>query len=98
VQDFTSRGLSVPSDRLLALAGAAARYSNAVTGRYLEGLWERALGWDLLWSVVAGSDGAVTPSLVNRSSRRVSWSWASVGGEVTWEALSSGAMVSYDAF
>ncbi|KAM0252553.1 hypothetical protein ACHAQJ_007685 [Trichoderma viride] len=70
---YTLRNISVPSDKLPALAAVAEQFSIVSNDQYLAGLWRRTILSDLLWTS-------------NRSSPRPaeycapSWSWASVDG------------------
>lgn len=76
VRDYTRRFLTVPSDKLPAIAGVADLYSQFFNTRYLAGLWESALLEELMWCSVRTD---ISRPLARRAP---SWSWASVDGEV----------------
>jgi Heterokaryon incompatibility protein (HET) len=76
VQDFTTRKLSVASDRPLANSGLAGRYGKIIGGKYLAGLWERNLVNGLLWRRASSFKGP--------RQRSPSWSWTSIDGKVDW--------------
>lgn len=70
VAKYSHRALTLPQDRLIALAGVAARFAlrQDTPSRYLAGLWEDSLPQNLLWQTFASvsSNGYIAPS----------WSWA----------------------
>ncbi|KAK4109133.1 HET-domain-containing protein [Canariomyces notabilis] len=80
VQEFSSRKLSFPQDRLPAISAIAAKYSEAGIGRYLAELWESTLARDLLW----GKYGGLKEGSRDQPAGFPSWSWASLGGPVRW--------------
>ncbi|KAK5687128.1 hypothetical protein LTS10_001265 [Elasticomyces elasticus] len=53
VEEYTSRRLTVPSDRLPALSGIASTLNRKREQKYLGGLWAHHLPKNLLWSVVS---------------------------------------------
>lgn len=75
VEQYSSRQLSHPSDKLIALSGMASKFE-AKMGRYVAGIWiDRDLAWNLSWRV----DGTT-----ERYSSYVAptWSWASISGSI----------------
>ncbi|KJX98682.1 hypothetical protein TI39_contig397g00015 [Zymoseptoria brevis] len=87
VKSYTSRQLTFPSDKLVALSGIAAKSPQASHGaRYLAGLWDESLLLDLLWQPMPG---ASKDPLAYASTEQAapSWSWASVDRGVTYDAL-----------
>lgn len=93
VEDYTSRALTSPADRLRAIAGLASRFQGVFRNyEYKAGLWHGSsksgnksfLLHQLLWEQ---SDSAI-----NTAGRRPnpidpcapSWSWASVSTQVSW--------------
>jgi hypothetical protein len=85
VMHFTGRELSFTSDRLPAISGLAGLMHQRTSKRYLAGLWSFDMDYEMLWfsdHKKAGSD------LIQRYSEqetpRVSWSWASVTGPVSY--------------
>ncbi|KAI0658246.1 hypothetical protein C8Q70DRAFT_1055239 [Cubamyces menziesii] len=74
VEDYSTRALSYPEDKLVACAGIAEAFGRALGSKteYLAGLWRDSLLWDLLWTVAPFSR-----SLDRRGDARApSWSWA----------------------
>ncbi|KAK0669214.1 heterokaryon incompatibility protein-domain-containing protein [Cercophora samala] len=77
VEDYSKRGLTVPSDRLPALSGLASKVATGLcpyTG-YLAGLWTRNLARDLLWHTNKNDRGTRPEQYLAPT-----WSWASVQG------------------
>lgn len=85
VSDFTSRKLTVESDRLPALSGVAHRMQDRRGDRYVAGLWEEDIRTGLMW-YVDNDDGAQN-SLVPASKRAPTWSWASCDKHVSFPTL-----------
>ncbi|RYP37982.1 hypothetical protein DL767_002710 [Monosporascus sp. MG133] len=75
VEAYTTRSLSVPGDRCLAISGLADRIAPILKTRYVAGHWEKFLPADLLWRVE-------TPQPKPRAYQGPSWSWTSVNGSV----------------
>ncbi|KAI1296211.1 hypothetical protein F5Y03DRAFT_398893 [Xylaria venustula] len=82
VQDYTSRNLKEPKDRLPALSALASKYSMRLNGTYLAGHWRRDLVDSLFWR----------PERPARSieGRAPSWSWVSIEGGVFFHNHQSG--------
>ncbi|KAH7021513.1 heterokaryon incompatibility protein-domain-containing protein, partial [Microdochium trichocladiopsis] len=78
VAEFADRRLSVPTDKLPAMAGVAARFSHLFNLTYAAGLWREHFLSGLTWGRTTGT------SLVRRVDRAPSWSWASVDGQVAY--------------
>lgn len=76
VRDYTQRFLTVPNDKLPAIAGVADLYSQFFNTRYLAGLWESSLLEELMWCSVRAD---ISRTVARRAP---SWSWASLDGEV----------------
>lgn len=76
---FSGRLLTVTSDRLPALSGAAKKFSRIFDDEYLAGHWKKGIFTGLLWQ-----PDALPPSCrpTNMPYRAPSWSWASVEGPV----------------
>ncbi|KAG9235852.1 heterokaryon incompatibility protein-domain-containing protein [Amylocarpus encephaloides] len=83
VEDFSSRQLSVPSDRLPALQGLANQILKEFQDddEYLFGMWKHQLPWLLLWNTLRENIPSSRPSVPCVPS----WSWASVTGPVYHE-------------
>ncbi|KAL9599825.1 MAG: hypothetical protein Q9219_003611 [cf. Caloplaca sp. 3 TL-2023] len=77
VDDFTHRQLSVPSDRLRALSGLASKLRKDGTryGRYVAGLWESDLDFQLLWHSAKESNTDYGEAY-KPNTQISSWSWA----------------------
>lgn len=77
IEDYTSRALTVSSDRPLAISGLAARIAPVMGNEYRAGHWVQYLPLDLLWYVpypIAGPEEYQAPS----------WSWTSVNGPIVF--------------
>ena len=92
VEEFTSRGLSTPSDRSAAIYGVAIQYATLCSDKhYAAGLWASNIAKQLLWkrprtyrSSTHNSDFPNIDDLSERVTRLPTWSWVSVDGKVTW--------------
>lgn len=84
VTEFTGRDLTYEEDRLSAIAGIAKRFGGVVDDTYHAGLWRRDMITGLLWN-----PGRTPGKHRTRSARAPSWSWASIGGGVTYQNLLS---------
>ena len=79
VEDYTACKLTKESDRLVAISGIVKAFRHATGDRYLAGLWESTISFDLGWQC-HGSDEEGS-SVLRSQSYAPSWSWASVVGE-----------------
>ncbi|OCT52293.1 hypothetical protein CLCR_08464 [Cladophialophora carrionii] len=77
ISHYSTRALTFPTDKLLAIAGVARVLSRAVCDRFVAGLWESHLVKGLLWYIRAST---VTERPAEY--RAPSWSWASCQGYV----------------
>ncbi|KAI1765463.1 heterokaryon incompatibility protein-domain-containing protein [Hypoxylon sp. FL1150] len=77
VMNYSTRSLTVPADRILAISGLADRIAPAMHSRYVAGHWENHLPKDLLWEISSGS-----LSMRPTTYQGPSWSWTSVNGSV----------------
>ena len=83
MQKYTTRNLTVASDRLPAISGLAAALQSRIGFEYLAGLWNTDLHKQLLWiSLYSAYPDSDTFSSVYDEQYAPSWSWASVPGEV----------------
>lgn len=91
VEQYSSRKLTVASDKLPALAGAAQEFvTNGMTSQYAAGLWEDDIVTGLFWFARGIRDkNTAVYSMHGRhtlqkpaKSRAPSWSWAAVDGPV----------------
>jgi hypothetical protein len=81
VATYTRGMLTYDTDKLLAIAGLAAKLQSVLEDKYVAGLWKRYLPSQLLWIRYVEAGTAMhcrTPS----DYIAPSWSWASVIGEV----------------
>jgi hypothetical protein len=76
--DYTHRSVTVPGDKLVALAAVAEQCQKIFKTRYLAGLWEDALFKELLWSAAP----SIPPQPRPKAYRAPSWSWASIDGPI----------------
>ncbi|KAH7071697.1 heterokaryon incompatibility protein-domain-containing protein [Paraphoma chrysanthemicola] len=77
VQEFCSRKLSFPMDKLAALEGVANTLKASYSDEYLCGIWKSTLDLDLLWHRRRKGHMTTPPK-----PRAPSWSWASLDGEI----------------
>lgn len=82
VEEYSGCVLTYEEDKLVALAGIAKIFRQATGDRYLAGLWGSRLVWQLCWRLKG-------PAVQERRStyRAPSWSWASVEGQVSFDAV-----------
>ena len=77
MQEYTSRGLSKRSDKLMAVSALARCISqnHPASGFYLAGIWKNYIIDQLLWA-------ASTSATRSLDCRAPTWSWASIDGAV----------------
>jgi hypothetical protein len=88
VQMYTRCKLSFGKDKLIAISGIASAIAPAL-GKYVAGLWEEHLIFDLLWSVdypLSLIMDEVSPSRPDCGYIAPSWSWASVDRPVDFQS------------
>lgn len=78
--DYTNRNITVPGDKLVALAGIVEEFHRVYNTEYVAGLWRKTLLLDLLWT--RSSAYEIKPRPTNY--RAPSWSWASIDGLVEY--------------
>jgi hypothetical protein len=85
VEAYTPLELTLPHDRLPALAGIAGEFQSMINDQYVAGLWAKNIDRQLAWSI--GSTGVFNSSSTYCPAdyRAPSWSWASVTGGVTFQ-------------
>ncbi|KAF2118243.1 heterokaryon incompatibility protein-domain-containing protein [Lophiotrema nucula] len=77
-----------PTDKLVALKGAAAEMTHALEGRdvYLAGHWYNNLAWEILWmageEVAPGQIKLYSTTRPREERLAPTWSWASINGPV----------------
>jgi hypothetical protein len=83
IEDFTSRKLTLASDKLPALLGLVVAAQRHIQSEYLAGLWKNDLKNDLLWLVQGSTEeDYVHPPFP--SFYAPSWSWASTNFGVSY--------------
>jgi hypothetical protein len=76
---YTQRQLTFASDRLPALSGIAATFSDVLEDNYLAGIWEQDIVNGLSWHSVKPSNRPISRP------QGPSWSWASIEGPVSYD-------------
>ena len=71
VMNYCDRALTLEKDIFPAISGVVSRFQRFKKSRYLAGLWESSLVYDMIWSV---DSPQVRPSKY----RAPTWSWASL--------------------
>jgi hypothetical protein len=84
VNQFVLRNISHLSDRLPAISGMAKKFEEVSKSKYLAGIWQDNLAFDMLWSSAPFLEN---PHVATRTSvyRAPSFSWASVETQVHYE-------------
>jgi hypothetical protein len=98
VSDYTKLNLSVPSDRLPAMAGMAKYLESSMGGSYLSGLWQESLVENMLWmSPTEERAGRRTRLDPKAPYQHVStWSWASIEGRIVYPPDGTLPIFSFD--
>lgn len=88
VMDYTHRGMTMASDRLVAIEGIAQALCSHTKKKYYAGIWEQDFWLGLLWSISHTNEYTPTTadafdlernrSVRHKESIAPSWSWASV--------------------
>ncbi|KAK0620615.1 heterokaryon incompatibility protein-domain-containing protein [Immersiella caudata] len=89
VENYSARQLTVLTDVLPALAGAASVFQVRLNDSYLAGLFRGPLLESLLWRAKTG-----TPVTQRPGANLPSWSWGSIVGGVTFEVSYSSNVLS----
>ena len=74
VHQYSGCGLTVETDKLVAISGIAKRIQEVLNDDYLAGMWATHLPVGLLWRIWR----PLHPYALSHSYRAPSWSWASV--------------------
>ncbi|KAF5005330.1 hypothetical protein FDECE_8226 [Fusarium decemcellulare] len=82
VEDYSSRSLTFPSDKLPAIAGLAKMAQQGSPNEYMFGVWTDQLLEFLLWQHLGHSIDGKRFHTCQAKRRAPSWSWASVDGRV----------------
>lgn len=89
VMSYSRRTLTNDSDKLMAIAGIAAFAEKTLEDVFLAGLWEQHLYRDLLWTSNCDAAARIT------STHLPSWSWASIGGSISYTRRPAGSTPTY---
>lgn len=87
VEDYTSRNLTVLTDKLEAIAGVASVVNINLKDDYVAGMWRSSPPQALLWRPDREYDGLFKRSFTPYAPsmyRAPSWSWASLEGKVAY--------------
>ena len=77
IQDYSRRGLTKSSDKLIALSGLVQEVQEQTDLRYCVGIWLEMIHTELCWVIMEGESGSIAPTY-----RAPTWSWASIDGAV----------------
>ena len=77
LSDYSGRGMTMPSDKLVAIAGVVEAFHRVWGGDCIAGLWKQTLIEDLLWRRYSS-----TLFLRPENYRAPSWSWAATDGKI----------------
>lgn len=81
VENYSSRALTQPLDRLAAISGIAARVQKKTKSRYVAGMWMGNIEMDLLWRRATACPAVEEPGPAFVAP---TFSWASIGSEVDY--------------
>lgn len=95
VEQYTTRELTVPSDRLLAILGLARTFRSIYSLGYFAGLWIEDLYRGLLWVTRSTAQGKTRLSQKIESASAPSWSWGAVQTPVAFAWLIEWGFSSY---
>jgi hypothetical protein len=79
VQEYTKRGLTDRSDKLLAISAIAEAWHSRSGGTYMAGLWKSHLPETLLWICSSSLLQTISETYIAPS-----WSWASILGKIEY--------------
>jgi hypothetical protein len=84
VEDYTTRSLTFPRDKLVAISGIAKVIGTALDDKYHAGMWARDMPQALLWSPYEEETLPTRPQKASYPPeyRAPSWSWASIDGPI----------------
>lgn len=81
VMEYSTRSLTVSTDRLPAISGIASKIKHATGSSYLAGVWKDNLPSDLLWSASANASSVYKLDVY----RAPTFSWASLDVAITYD-------------
>lgn len=83
VKAYSKSQLTVPDDKLIALAGVAKMLQSTRKDEYIAGMWKEFFASQLVWRVDQGRQSNGKPSVRPTAYRAPSFSWLSVDGVIT---------------
>jgi len=83
VEQYSQRKLTIPNDKLPAIAGIASKIKETTGSWYIAGLWKYNLASDLLWSA-APTKSPGTPVYALDTYRAPTFSWASLDHPIVY--------------
>jgi hypothetical protein len=86
VEQYSSRKLTVASDKLPAISGIASKIRKTSHSEYVAGLWKGNIASDLLWRL-SGSTSESVSSFALDAWRAPTFSWASLDAAVAYTIL-----------
>ena len=90
LSDYTRRQMSSSADKLPALSALAAEYAVVLQSRYLAGLWENWLPFELMWIRTTNrpkQGPEVMEATRPKSWRGPSWSWVAIDGKIGFKDM-----------
>jgi hypothetical protein len=94
VEKYSTRDLTVPSDKLPAISGIASKIRQATHSEYLAGIWKGHLASDLLWSASRLKPGSAG-CFALKAWRAPSFSWASLDTAITYTQFDDESLESF---
>ncbi|KFA81121.1 hypothetical protein S40288_00974 [Stachybotrys chartarum IBT 40288] len=84
VNNYTSRNLTIATDRILAISGVAEKYGSLMECQYLAGIWEISVCLDLLWKPYRGPEIGLHLRPRPTSYQGPTFSWVSIETPITY--------------
>jgi len=82
VHSYSECHLTQPTDRLMAISSVAQELGKVIRSRYLAGLWETQLVFQLAWLTCVGRTVAPRAPVTSKGYVAPSWSWTSIEAPV----------------
>lgn len=82
LSDYTSRSLTIETDRPVAIRGVVDQIKIVTKSEYIYGLWREDLNRGLLWERHASTGNCWTRAPVVNGEQAPTWSWLSITGPV----------------
>ncbi|KFA66596.1 hypothetical protein S40285_08277 [Stachybotrys chlorohalonatus IBT 40285] len=84
VVEYSSRNLTIATDRILAISGVAEKYGSLMECRYLAGIWETSACLDLLWMPYPGFEMGTHLKPRPTSYQGPTFSWVSIQAPISY--------------